>query len=205
MTKQFLDNVYHLADAEDTRTLYKDWAASYDEEVTANGYASPMRTAAALRKSGASLDVPVLDIGCGSGVSGLFLRDAGFSELHGSDFSAEMLARADAKGIYRSLHLADLSTPFGFVTEPFEVVTAIGVMAPGHAGPELIETVCGLLAVGGLFGFSMNDHTLENPGYLAEIARLVHERRVRVRWQDYGDHLPGIGLNSMIMVLERLA
>ena len=134
----------------------------------------------------------------------MFLRDAGFNELHGSDFSPEMLALAKDKSIYQSLHQADLRDPFEFVTEPFPVIAAIGVLAPGHAGPEVIATVVELLTVGGLFGFSMNDHTLENSGYLEEIARMIHEKRIRVRWQDYGDHLPGIELNSMIMVLERL-
>ena len=204
MTKQFLKNAYNLANAGATKDLYRDWAATYDEEISANGYASPVRTAEALVKCGATLDGPVLDIGCGSGVSGLFLRDAGFTELHGSDFSPEMLALAKDKSIYQSLHQADLRDPFEFVTEPFPVIAAIGVLAPGHAGPEVIATVVELLTVGGLFGFSMNDHTLENSGYLEEIARMIHEKRIRVRWQDYGDHLPGIELNSMIMVLERL-
>ena len=205
MAKQFLKNAYKLANAGATKDLYRDWAATYDEEITANGYASPVRTAEALVKSGAPLDGPVLDIGCGSGVSGLFLRDAGFTELHGSDFSPEMLALAQEKGLYKSLNHADLRDPCEFVTEPFPVIAAIGVLAPGHAGPEVIETVLGLLTEGGLFGFSMNDHTLENPDYLSEINRLVREKRIRVRWQDYGDHLPGIELNSMIVVLERLA
>lgn len=205
MAKQFLNNAYNLASAGATKDLYRDWAATYDEEIAANGYASPVRTAEALVQCGAALDKPLLDIGCGSGVSGLFLRDAGFTELHGSDFSPEMLALAQDKGLYASLHQADLRDPFEFVTEPFTTIAAIGVLAPGHAGPEVLETVVNLLSVGGMFGFSMNDHTLENPGYLAEIARMVQEKCIRVRWQDYGDHLPGIELNSMIMVLERLA
>lgn len=205
MARQFLKNAYNLANSGATKDLYRDWAATYDEEITANGYASPVRTAEALVKSGAQLDGPVLDVGCGSGVSGLFLRDAGFTELHGSDFSPEMLSLAEDKGLYASLHQADLRDPFEFVTEPFPVIAAIGVLAPGHAGPEILETVIDLLTVGGVFGFSMNDHTLANSGYLSEVARLVQERKIRVRWQDYGDHLPGIELNSMIMVLERLA
>ena len=204
MTKQFLKSAYHLANSGATQDLYRDWAATYDEEITANGYASPLRTAEALVKCGAPLEGPVLDIGCGSGVSGLFLRDAGFQELHGSDFSPEMLALARDKGLYKSLHHADLRDPFEFATEPFPVIAAIGVLAPGHAGPDVISTVVDLLSVGGLFGFSMNDHTLENPGYLEEIARMINEQKIRVRWQDYGDHLPGIELKSMIMVLERM-
>lgn len=204
MTQQFLNSAYDLENSDATRNLYRDWAESYEEEIIENGYASPVRTAEALVKCNAPLNVPLLDIGCGTGLSGVILQSAGFMELHGSDFSPEMLAKAKAKGIYTRLHQADLNDPFEFVTEPFAVITAIGVFAPGHAPPETIATIVDLLTVGGLFGFSMNDHTLENPGYMLEINRLIGERKVRVRWQEYGDHLPGIGLNSMIMVLERL-
>lgn len=205
MSKQFLDNAYSLASAGQTKQLYKDWAETYDEEIMANGYSSPVRIAEALAKCGAALESPVLDVGCGTGVSGLFLRDAGFTDLHGSDFSSEMLALAEEKSLYTQLHLADLNDPFEFVKTPFSTIAAIGVLAPGHAGPDIIETVINLLPVGGLFGFSMNDHTLENEGYNAEITRIIQEKRIRIRWQDYGDHLPKIHLNSMIMVLERIA
>lgn len=78
------------------------------------------------------------------------------------------------------------------------------MLAPGHAEPELIQSVVDLLPNGGLFGFSMNDHTLENPDYESEISRMVHDQLIRIRWRDYGDHLPKIDLRSMIVVLEKL-
>ena len=102
MAKQFLNNAYGLASSGHTKQLYKDWAGTYDEEIMDNGYASPVRTAQALVQCGAQLDARMLDVGCGTGVSGLFLKDAGFTDLHGSDFSPEMLALANVKGLTRS-------------------------------------------------------------------------------------------------------
>ena len=204
MQKKFLDKAYDLAGAEDTRHFYQDWASSYDQEIAANGYASPLRTAQALRQCGAELNHPLLDIGCGTGLSGVFLRDAGFTALHGSDFSAEMLEQARQKNIYSELHLADLTAPFNFVKNPYTTIAAVGVLAPGHAGPGLIGTAVELLTGGGLFGFSLNDHSLENPAFMALINDLIENKRVRIRWQEYGDHLPKIGVNAIIMVLQRL-
>lgn len=202
--KQFLTSAYDLENAEQTRSLYHEWAATYDEEISANGYASPLRTAEALVSCGAALNQPLLDIGCGSGVSGQLLQQAGFTELHGSDFSQPMLELAAQKKLYHKLNLADLNDPFNFVDKPYHGIAAIGVMAPGHAGPELILSVLELLVTGGLFGFSMNDHTLVNPDYMDEINRLVMARRIRIRWSEYGEHLPGINLNSIIMVIQKL-
>jgi predicted TPR repeat methyltransferase len=205
MAKQFLNNAYGLASSGHTKQLYKDWAETYDEEIMDNGYSSPARTAQALVMCGAQLGAPILDVGCGTGVSGLFLKDAGFNELHGSDFSPEMLTLAKEKQLYSELHQADLRDPFEFVKTPFQTIAAIGVLAPGHAGPDIIRNVINLLPKGGLFGFSMNDHTLKDPGYFEEMNRMIKDKKIRVRWQDYGDHLPKINLNSMIMVLERIA
>jgi len=53
MAKQFLNNAYGLASSNHTKRLYKDWAETYDEEIMANGYSSPVRTAEALAKCGA--------------------------------------------------------------------------------------------------------------------------------------------------------
>ena len=203
--KQYLNNAYDLASAGQTKDLDRDWAATYDAEITENGYASPRRTAQALVGAGARLDAPLLDIGCGTGVSGLFLRDAGFTQLHGSDFSPEMIALARDKQIYDEIFTADLHRPFDFVNTVYQTIAAIGVLAPGHAQPDIIPAVMKLLPAGGLFAFSMNDHTMNDPGYESEIHRLVMGREIRIRWKDYGDHLPKINLQSMIVVLEKLA
>ncbi len=95
--KKFLQTVYGLETSEDTQEFYADWASTYDEEVTENGYASPARVALALQKSGANLDAPLLDIGCGTGVSGLFLSQIGFAHIDVSDFTPNMLERAREK------------------------------------------------------------------------------------------------------------
>lgn len=203
MSDQFLDGAYELESAEQTKALYKRWAETYDDELEANGYASPQRTAFAMRACGANLDQAILDIGCGSGVSGFFLSEFGFKRIHGSDFSPEMLAQAEQKNIYQSLHLADFADPFDYIQEPFYAYTAVGVFSVGHAQADTLTDIIDLMPKSGLFGFSLNDHTLEDSSYLEAIHRYVFDRRVRIRWQEYGEHLPGINLKSMIIVLEK--
>lgn len=204
MSKKFLDKAYGLDSAEATREFYADWAASYESEVEEHGYASPLRTAAALKSIGSPASSPLLDIGCGTGLSGLALASQGFSNLHGSDFSPPMLEKARAKGIYGELFLADLNAPLDYIKTEYRLITAIGVFSPGHAGPEFMAKIMEFLPQGGVFGFSLNDHALDEPGYLDEVSRLVMERKARIRWQEYGDHLPKIDLCSLIMVVEKL-
>jgi len=68
--KGFLERAYGLDDAESTRDFYRDWAATYDEEIRANGYATPRRCAAALAGLVEDTSAPLHDLGCGTGLSG---------------------------------------------------------------------------------------------------------------------------------------
>ena len=47
-------------------------------------------------------DVEILDFGGGTRVSGLALKEAGFSAIDGIDLSPEMLQAAASHGVYRS-------------------------------------------------------------------------------------------------------
>ena len=77
--KNFLDHAYGLTSVEDTRAFYADWSLSYDAELHRNGYVTPQRCAEALARHMPDKSGPVLDVGCGTGLSGMELRAAGFS------------------------------------------------------------------------------------------------------------------------------
>ena len=76
--EKFLNQTYRLETQEETLAHYEAWAETYDEEITENDYAQPKRCATALAQYSTSKEVDVLDIGCGSGLSGLALSDSGF-------------------------------------------------------------------------------------------------------------------------------
>ena len=201
---KFFDRAYGLGDdPEKTRDLYKDWAESYDKEVKEQGYASPARTAAAMAANVADLSAPLLDIGCGTGLSAEALKEAGFTTIDGTDFSEEMLAAAGTKGFYRKLTKGDFNDPIPAKPGDYANITAIGVFSPGHGPAGMIDTVMGLLGPGGCFGFSLNDHALEDPSYEETIARVQREGIADLVFSEYGDHLPGLGLKSKICVLRK--
>jgi predicted TPR repeat methyltransferase len=87
------------------RELFDAFAPRFDAELEgALGYRTPALLAAMI------LDLPrgqVLDLGCGTGLSGLALKPFA-TRLEGLDLSPRMLAAARARGIYASLHEADL-------------------------------------------------------------------------------------------------
>jgi predicted TPR repeat methyltransferase len=203
MSNGFLDKAYGARDAASTRKLYDDWAASYEAEIAENGYATPGRCAKALRHHTRDPDLPVLDFGCGTGLSGLALKLEGFSCLDGMDLSAEMLARARAKDIYRHLARIEADTPLPHEPGDFAAIAAIGVIGAGAAPISLFDRLMTGLAKGGLLVFSFNDHALADPANEAKLNSYLDCGAVRLLFREHGHHLPGIDLKSTVYVVEK--
>lgn len=201
--KRFLDRVYETDGSDEVRALYATWSESYDAEVAESGYATPRRCAQALARCVQDRAAPVLDIGCGTGLSGVAFRAVGLSTIDGSDFSAEMLAEARAKGIYRDLIRADLNDPLPFAAGDYAHAAAVGVFSPDHAPPETIDAVMNLLPPGGCFVFSLNDHALQDRGYHVRLREWTDCGSALVEVKEYGPHLPKIGLKAMVYVLRK--
>jgi len=201
--KKFLTDVYGLEDVEDTRDYYRRWAESYDAEVAENGYVTPKRCAEALAGAVADLADPLIDLGCGTGLSGLAFRAAGFTCIDGCDLTEEMLEKARARGVYRRLWLAEAGASVPFEAGAYTNAAAVGVMSPGHAPASLIDAVMAALPPGGCFTFSLNDHALEDPTFEGRIREHVDTGAAQLMFREHGPHLPGIGLEATVYVLRK--
>ena len=203
MAKRFLDKAYQTRDADSTRRLYDDWAASYEAEVAENGYATPKRCAEALAAGMQDLSAPVLDFGCGTGLSGLALRAADIETLDGVDLSADMLAQAEGKGIYRNLTQVDAGGGLTLAPGDYAAIAAIGVIGAGAAPISIFDVLMDSLGVGGLLAFSFNDRALEDPVNEAKVTDWLDRGAARLLFKEHGPHLPGIGLGSNVYVIAK--
>lgn len=88
------------------REGYGEWARTYEDTVLD---LMDLRLLARLR----TVDWPhvqrALDLACGTGRIGVWLRRSGVAHLHGVDFTDAMLAGAHGKGVYDTLTLADVA------------------------------------------------------------------------------------------------
>ncbi|WP_224815071.1 class I SAM-dependent methyltransferase [Hasllibacter sp. MH4015] len=183
---------------EETQAIYRDWAATYDVDVQGAGYATPGRLAKALAKVAPDKTVPLLDFGCGTGLSGMALASEGFTAIDGTDITPEMLDIASRTGAYRSTWI---SQPGDAPPGGHTIIAAIGVVSLGAAPAETLHTLIAALPPGGLLGFSYNDATLADQTYMEALAKarnsadLIHD--------SYGDHLPGKDMKSSIYILRK--
>lgn len=199
MARKFLKEVYGLEGEDAVRDYYDDWAETYEAELAENGYATPGRCAAALKDAGCRPDAALLDMGCGTGLSGAAFAAEGFTAIDGCDLSPGMLAEAERRGVYRRL-----MTPATLPDRLYDAVAAVGVIGVGAAPPDLMDTCLAHLRTGGLMVFSFNDHALEVAEYPAKLKAVTDAGTARILSQDRGPHLPGIGINSVVYVLEKM-
>jgi predicted TPR repeat methyltransferase len=87
------------------RQGYGEWAETYEDVVQDE---MDLRLLAEIESVDWAKAGRVLDLACGTGRIGVWLRAQGVRRLDGLDFTPEMLARAAAKGVYDRLIQADV-------------------------------------------------------------------------------------------------
>lgn len=203
MIEKFLDKAYDTSGTDETRSLYDAWAPTYEAELVENGYATPDRCAKALTRYTKDLSAPVLDFGCGTGLSGMALAQAGFRTIDGADLSADMLKGAEEKQVYRNLRLIEAGENPVRHRGDYAAIAAIGVIGAGAAPISTFDLLMKCLGRGGKLVLSFNDHALRNPVNEARMCEWLDCGAARLLFKDYGAHLPGIGLKSNVYVIER--
>ena len=201
--RNFFNEVYNVSTADEQFNLYSDWAQRYDQDVISNGYVTPKRCAEALLSVVDDLNVNVLDVGCGTGVSGQAFRKAGFVNITGVDINPAMIQVATQKKIYKLVELGTIKNPLPPYASQFEVIAAVGVIGAGAAPLSLMEHIVDTLPAKGLMVISFNDHTLENPSYEERIEKYLLSGELTIRYKDYGDHMVSLNLGSMIYILQK--
>ena len=201
--KKFLTEVYKYKSNKETQDLYEKWYMSYDDELKSNNYSTPKRCAKALKKYLTDSNSHILDIGCGTGLSGQEILNVGFKNVDGTDFSDKMLFEAKNKNIYKGLFNLDLNSNFYNLNFNYNAIVAAGIISPHHANPSCLEKCLNILSDSGLLIFSLNDHAVENKNFMDEIFMIV-DKNFEILEKTYGDHLPGIKLNSFVYVIKKL-
>jgi len=202
-TEVGLDTVYEISTPEEAERFYDRWAARYDAEMIESGYAAPRRCAEALAAHAADPSAPLMDLACGTGLSGRALREQGFTCIDGVDISRGMLERARASGVYRRLALGDLSQPLQIEPGVYANAAAVGCVSPEYMPATVIQAVLGKLAPTGCFVFSVNDHAAKDGTIAGRIMELVDTCYADLVFSAYGEHLPGRGMRATVYVLRR--
>ena len=149
------------SDAGYVRHLFDQFAGDYDERMLGTlSYRAPMilRELAALVIPGET-GLDVLDLGCGTGLSGAAFKDRA-GHLSGVDLSPAMVEKARARGIYDDLMVGDIEG--GFATARYDLVIAADTLVYlGDLG-STFAAVWTALKPGGWFLFTVEASAAED-------------------------------------------
>lgn len=136
---------YGEKNSDEVRFTYRDWADTYDSELLDEfGYQAPNAAVETLQKHLPSLDSVILDMGCGTGLVGELLHSLGYRHLDGLDLSPEMLEKAKARGVYRTLGEADLTETLE-IEQIYDAVICVGVFSHQRSQAfDLVKLFAGL-------------------------------------------------------------
>ena len=201
-SEQFFDGVYE--EGFSSRVHYAEWASRYDEAVGDQDYAQPRRVAEMLDRYMPDRSIRVLDVGCGTGLSGLSLRHAGWSHIDGCDRSPEMLEVASCTTVYERLFQTDLNAPPIDVADgDYDAATVVGVFSFGHVDAEAIPEILRTIRPGGLLVIAMNDHFYEEGTVPAKLEELEGDGVIDLLASEHGAHLPGLDLEGWVIAATK--
>ncbi len=175
---ELLEGAYDLQDAADNIAYYKDFATQYDDGfAAAMGYNSPAALAETFQKISTDEDRPIADIGCGTGLVAEAL-DLPAAAIDGYDISTEMLDKARAKNLYRTLYQADLKQPLATYPNDYGALISAGTFTLGHLGPHDLGNLLSLLCKDGLICVTVSTKHYNKQGFAQFLDNLHHTGKI---------------------------
>ena len=191
-------------------TTYEKKAQNWDADVQQPGreFLGPRHVREVLEqlKLAQTRQLDVLDIGCGTGVCGEYLRDYA-KYLEGVDLSPHMLEQARKKGCYDLLECADIIAHMQGCNRTFDLIIASGVLILFGDLFPVFQAAARLLDPGGIFVFTLyrgesegvtvryNLHFAHSEAYVREMAESaglqVSTLEQKVHEFDLGEPQPG--------------
>ena len=185
--------------------LFDNWASTYDNDLVDDlGYVADAEACRQFVSLITDRQARILDAGCGTGLVGRRLKQAGYTNIHGNDYSVKMLDQARATGAYQSLEQHDLTLPVK-AHQLYDAAIAVGVFAFSVPSAEHIVNITRSLKVGGIAIVTVNGKAWKEVDWESKLVgfnkNFPDAQLVGVQTIDY---LTTDGIDGRLLTLERI-
>ena len=165
-SKKGLNDAYSVKTPEDNIKLYKVWASSYDDDFAKkNDYRSPVLISNYYDKYSNKNDVPILDVGAGTGLIAEVMNKKNTIDIDAIDISPEMLESAKSKNCYNKLIEADLTKNLDIHNNYYGAIVSAGTFTHGHIGPNALDELLRVTKPSGLFVITIHSKVYVNQNF----------------------------------------
>jgi predicted TPR repeat methyltransferase len=154
--------------------IFKDFSSHYDAKMRDNlSYQAPERIQELIRaEMGDAAGLEILDIGCGTGLSGVGLKERAAC-LVGIDLSPEMIDVARERDIYDQLEIAEITEWLDQTEGQFDLIVACDCLVYFGDLQPVAALAAGRLKPGGCFAFT-TERGEKYPFHLSDSGRYTH-------------------------------
>ena len=203
---RFLQSIHAISSPDDCGAIYDKWAQTYDIDVRHAGvdYVAPAVTAQAVVAANGNIAGSILDAGCGTGLVGVALSQAGAKDIDGIDISSGMLDVARRSGAYKDLSVVDMSKVIDKKDQSYDVITCVGIFTEAHVGPiPALQELVRIVKKDGLIVSTVTDEVWVSGGYEAEVERLGTEGAVDILSTSIAEYRRGTDKRARMVILKR--
>jgi len=194
---------------EELEKAYDAYAEHYEKDISSMGGGENVggRCAAKVLVQHANPQThpALVDFGCGTGIAGVLLHEAGWRHMVACDLSQKMLDLAKTRGLYVDCHKVLLPNS-GLEEESFDIVHAAAMFAPGQAPASSFDEFLRVLKPGGIAVFSVRCHYYDGHEGNEHRKRLEELETVGV-WTRIAKtevpYLPSDGVNAYVFVMKK--
>lgn len=140
----------------DKAKLYDEWANTYDEDLLNDlGYVAHSEVGSIFTELVTDTSTAILDVACGTGLVGQFLRQRGYERIDGVDFSEGMLDLVRSRHIYQKTWQHDFTRPAN-IDNLYQALICVGLFSYDVLSISDMHNVVNCVEPGGLCVISVN-------------------------------------------------
>ncbi len=193
--------VYRQTD--DKEAQYDQWASSYEADLVDDlGYVAHIDAGDIFAEAVADRSVRILDVACGTGLVGKYLQSLGYENIHGADFSREMLAIAVKRKVYQSLWKKDFTKAVD-LNPRYDALICVGLFS--YATPKISDMhhVIGCVVPGGTCVITVNGAAWEELDLTTAVHAEAELHGFSIREIRQAGYIGNQGIGSRVLIIHR--
>ncbi|MCY4228427.1 MAG: methyltransferase domain-containing protein [Gammaproteobacteria bacterium] len=202
--ERFDDRLSRVYDPKgDKARLYDEWASTYDEDLLNDlGYVAHSEVGAIFTELVADTSTAILDVACGTGLAGQFLRQRGYQRIDGVDFSEGMLDLVRSRDIYQQTWQHDFTKPASIDTL-YQALICVGLFSYHVPRVSDMHNVVNCVEPGGLCLISVNGAAWTELGLEPLVYQEADDHEFTIIEIRETGYIRNENINARVLIIQR--